>query len=148
MSNGELGEILLVEDNPGDILLAQKAMERAEIFNKLQVVQDGEAALEFLKRIGQEGYPCPQLILLDINVPKLSGLEVLRFIKQSAHLRHIPVVMLTSSEAERDISAAYDLHANSFISKPLDLASLVAIMSDLKHYWFNVVLRPGGPANS
>ncbi len=147
MNNGELGEILLVEDNPGDILLAQKAMQRAEVFNKLQVAQDGEAALEFLKKVGQEGHPSPQLILLDINIPKLSGLEVLSYIKQSAHLRHIPVVMLTSSEAERDVAAAYDLHANSFISKPLDLASLVTIMCDLKRYWFEVVLTPGVSKN-
>lgn len=142
MAEVELGEILLVEDNPGDVLLTQKALERAKILDHLQVVRDGEAALEYLKRVGQEGYLLPHLILLDISLPKVSGLEVLSFIKHDPVLRRIPVVMLSGSEADRDVAAAYDLHANSFITKPLDPAKLASVLSDMKHYWFAVVRRP------
>ncbi|MEM9862915.1 MAG: response regulator [Myxococcota bacterium] len=135
-------EILLVEDNPGDILLTQKAFERARILNQLSVVRDGESALDYLhQRSPYEDAARPELILLDINLPQVNGQEVLREIKSHPTLRRIPVIMLTSSERERDIANSYDAHANSYITKPPKLDQLAAAMERIDQYWFALVRR-------
>lgn len=114
--------ILLVEDNPGDVRLTQEALKESKVLNSLDVVQDGVEALAFLRREDQYAdAPSPDLILLDLNMPKKDGREVLAEIKSDVNLRRIPVVVLTISEAEEDILKSYDLHANSYITKPLDL---------------------------
>lgn len=136
-------DILLVEDNEGDILLARKAFERTKVLNALHVVRDGEAALDFLNQRGEHAdAPRPDLVLLDINLPKLDGHEVLAEIKASPDLRRIPVVMLTSSDRPSDIEASYAAHANSYITKPPDLSKLAEAVKSLEEYWFVLVKRP------
>lgn len=136
-------EILLVEDNPGDILLTRKAFESSKILNTLHVVTDGTAALEFLRGQGEHaGAPRPDLVLLDINLPGLDGHEVLATIKTDEALCNIPVVMLTSSGHERDVSASYQNHANSYICKPPTLEGLIKALGSLQEYWFAVVRLP------
>ncbi|MGH1343966.1 MAG: response regulator [Nannocystales bacterium] len=147
--NVRAAEILLVEDNPGDILLTRKAFKSSKVLNTLHVVTDGRSALEFLRRQGKfPDAPRPDLILLDINLPGLDGHEVLAAIKDDDELCQVPVVMLTSSEQERDISASYRHHANSYICKPPSLAGLSSVLNTLQDYWFAVVRLPppGAPA--
>lgn len=141
--NVQAAEILLVEDNPGDILLTRKAFKSSKILNSLHVVTDGTAALNFLRRQGEYSEaPRPDLILLDINLPGLDGHEVLAAIKADEDLCQIPVVMLTSSDHERDIAASYKNHANSYICKPPTLAGLSKALNSLQDYWFAVVRLP------
>lgn len=136
-------EILLVEDNPGDVLLTQKAFQASKLLNRLHVVGDGEAALKFLRQEGPyENAVRPDLVLLDINLPKLSGPEVLEAVKADADLRVIPVVMLTSSDRDSDVRQAYDQHVNSYITKPPSFAALVEVIKSLENYWFVVVKLP------
>lgn len=136
-------EILLVEDNPGDILLTKKALESSRILNTLHVVTDGASALQFLRREGEHaGAVRPDLVLLDINLPGLDGHEVLSAIKSDEDLCRLPVVMLTSSERDRDVEASYKNHANSYIRKPPTLAGLSEALSTLQDYWFAVVRLP------
>lgn len=136
-------DILLVEDNPGDARLAKRALERSKIRNQLHIVQDGVQAMAFLKRQGAyAAAPRPDVILLDLNLPKKDGREVLAEIKDDVHLRRIPVVILTSSEAEQDIVRSYDLHANAYISKPLDLEQFVAVVQSIENFWLTIVKLP------
>ena len=139
------GDILLVEDNPSDVLMARKAVERSTFEGRLHVVTDGEQALDFLFQRGAfAGSPRPDLVLLDINLPRVNGKEVLRQVKEHAALRRVPVVMLTSSDRDRDIDESYSAYANSFITKPPGLKELTEILNSLDHYWFRVVRRCPG----
>jgi chemotaxis family two-component system response regulator Rcp1 len=136
-------EILLVEDNPGDVRLTLEALKDAKIWNRLHVVEDGVAALDFLYQ--REPYaqaPRPDLILLDLNLPKKNGREVLADIKSDVKLKTIPVVILTTSQAEEDIFRAYSLHANCYISKPVDFAQFTNIVRTIEEFWLTIVTLP------
>ena len=136
-------EILLVEDNPGDVRLTQQALAGAKMTNNLHVVLDGEQAMQFLRRDAQYAeVPTPDLILLDLNLPKKDGLEVLAEIKQDPALRRIPIVILTTSEAERDILQTYYMHANCYITKPVDLDQFITVIKSIESFWLNVVKLP------
>ena len=136
-------EILLVEDNPGDARLTREALCDAKIHNRLHTVADGIEALKFLRREGDFAQsPRPDLILLDLNLPKKSGREVLAEIKADPVLRAIPVVVLTTSQSEEDIIRSYDLHANCFITKPVDFAQFAAIVNRIEEFWFSIVRLP------
>jgi len=136
-------EILLVEDNDGDVFLTRKAFEKAKILNNITVASDGEEALEFLrKQNAHTNAARPDIILLDINLPKKNGKEVLAEIKEDASLRRIPVVVLTSSKAEQDIVKTYDLHASSYIVKPIDITQFQNVVSAIEDFWFSVVILP------
>jgi chemotaxis family two-component system response regulator Rcp1 len=136
----QLVEILLVEDNPSDVLLTQIAMKQCKIVNNLHVVEDGEEALVFLRRQGKhDAAPRPDLILLDLNLPRMDGREVLATIKEDASLRTIPVVVLTTSDAERDVAQSYALHANAYITKPVDITQFVRVVKSLDDFWFGIV---------
>ena len=142
-------EILLVEDNPGDVDLAREALEAGKVCNSLHVVSDGEAALAFLRQQGKfAGAPRPGLVLLDLNLPKLSGREVLAAIKEDADLRRIPVVILTTSKAEEDILRSYNLHANCYITKPIDLNQFFKVVQGIADFWFTIVKLPPNGAKS
>lgn len=136
-------EILLVEDNEGDIILTQTAFEDAKIINNMHVARDGEEALAFLNQEGEfANVVKPDLILLDLNLPKLDGREVLDKVKNHESLRTIPVVVLSSSEAEQDIAKSYQLHANSYIVKPIDLDQFISVIEAVENFWFSVVTLP------
>ena len=138
-------EILLVEDSPGDIRLTMEAMKDGKIHNHLSVVNDGEEALAYLRRQGQYAkVPRPDLILLDLNLPKKDGREVLREIKQEEDLKRIPVVVLTISTAEKDILKSYDLHANCYVNKPVDFDQFTHVVKSIEDFWFSVVKLPRG----
>jgi len=138
-------EILLVEDSPGDIRLTIEAMKDGKIHNHLSVVNDGEEALAYLRRQGQYAkVPRPDLILLDLNLPKKDGREVLREIKQEEDLKRIPVVVLTISTAEKDILKSYDLHANCYVNKPVDFDQFTHVVKSIEDFWFSVVKLPRG----
>jgi len=139
-------EILLVEDNPGDARLTREALAQSKIRNRLHLVRDGEEALAFLHHEGQfRDVPVPDLILLDLNLPRRDGREVLEDVKKHPDLKHIPVVILTSSQAEEDILRSYRLHANCFITKPVDLEQLNKVVQGIEQFWFTLVtLPPGG----
>ncbi|ABA58176.1 response regulator [Nitrosococcus oceani] len=137
-------EILLVEDNPGDVRLTQEAFKEAKIQNQLYVVEDGVAAMEFLHQQGQYAdVPRPHLILLDLNLPKKDGREVLREIKQNSALKRIPVVVLTTSGDKKDILISYDLHANCYITKPVELDQFIQIAKSIDNFWLTTVSLPG-----
>jgi len=147
--NTESADILLVEDNEDDVFLTKMAFEDSEFESSLNVVNDGEKALDYLYRRGTYADRSrPDLILLDINLPKLNGLQILERIKADDELSLIPVVMLTSSRADRDIIESYRHHANSYISKPAEFSGLVDIVSAIREFWFSSVLlpRPHGTA--
>lgn len=136
-------EILLVEDNPADIRLTVEGLKDAKVANNLHAVQDGSAALDFLfRRAGHQSAPRPDLILLDLNLPGIDGRAVLREVKDDASLRTIPVVVITSSEAEADIIRAYESHANCFISKPIDFEGFLQVVRSIEDFWFTVVKLP------
>ena len=135
-------EILLVEDNPGDVLLTKRALKSGKILHNLHVANDGEAALAFLHDVEYGQAPRPDLILLDLNLPKVSGREVLKKIKSNDALASIPVVVLTTSKAEEDILKTYELHANSFITKPVDWQQFVKVIQLIEDYWFTIVKLP------
>ena len=136
-------EILLIEDNPGDIRLTQEALKDARMSNNLSVAEDGVEALAYLRGEGPyAGAPRPDLILLDLNLPRIDGREILEEIKADANLRRIPVVVLTTSSDEQDIAACYDLHANCYITKPVDLNQFLAILKSIQHFWFGIVQLP------
>jgi chemotaxis family two-component system response regulator Rcp1 len=146
MSNGtKCGpiEILLVEDNPGDVRLTIEALKEGKVANEINVAVDGIEALAFLRREGKyENAPKPDLILLDLNLPKKNGREVLAEIKMNSHLKCIPVVILTSSQAEKDIVATYNLHANCYITKPVDFDQFIKVVKSIENFWFKVVKLP------
>ncbi|HEY0154283.1 MAG TPA: response regulator [Longimicrobium sp.] len=136
-------EVLLVEDNPGDVRLTREALKEGKVSNNLHVAPDGVEALAFLRREGRYAAAVrPDLILLDLNLPRKGGREVLEEIKNDPALRHIPVVILTSSQAEQDIARAYDLHANCYISKPVDLDQFIRVVRSIEEFWFTVVKLP------
>lgn len=136
-------EILLVEDNPGDVRLAAEALRDAKVRNQLHVVEDGVEAMSFLRREGQYvGISRPDLILLDLNLPRKDGREVLAEIKQDADLKRIPVVILTSSAAEQDVLQAYNLYANCYITKPVDLDQFLKVVKSIEDFWLVVVRLP------
>jgi two-component system response regulator len=138
-------EILLVEDNLGDIRLTQVALKDSKIANTLNVVKDGVDALAYLRREGPfVNAVRPDIILLDLNLPRKDGREVLEEIKADESLRRIPVVVLTTSSADEDIVRSYNLHANCFITKPVDLNSFVTIVKSIEHFWFQIVKLPPG----
>jgi len=136
-------EILLIEDSPADIRLTREALREEKLLNHLHVVTDGEEAMAFLRRQGKHAHaPRPDLILLDLNLPRKSGREVLDEIKQDANLKSIPVVVLTISAAERDIVSAYNLHANCYITKPIDLEQFSTVVKSVREFWLTIVKLP------
>ena len=138
-------EILLVEDNAGDVLLTREALKGSKIANNLHVVRDGEEAMEFLYRRGKYAASLqPDLILLDLNLPRKDGREVLDEIKTDDNLKKIPVVILTTSKSEEDILKSYNLHANCYITKPLDLDKFVSVVHAIEDFWLAVVRLPAG----
>jgi CheY-like chemotaxis protein len=136
-------ELLLVEDNPGDVRLTIEALKEGRVINQLTVVQDGEEAIAFLRRQGRyAGAVRPDLILLDLNLPRKGGLEVLAEIKEDPDLKQIPVVVLTTSQAEQDVLRTYQLHANCYIVKPVDLNQFMAVVQAIKSFWLALVMLP------
>ncbi len=136
-------KILLVEDNEGDIVLTLKALTDAKISNGVNVVKDGEAALQYLKKEGQyKDAETPDLILLDINLPKIDGIEVLAAIKNDEALKVIPVIMLSTSNSEKDILRSYQHHANCYIIKPMDLIKFIEAIQEIKNFWFSIMQLP------
>jgi CheY-like chemotaxis protein len=134
-------EILLVEDNEGDVFLTKKAFEKAKIVNNIHVAKDGEMAMEMLMQArGHEGMPRPDIVLLDINLPKKGGLQVLEEIKSNESLRRIPVVMVSSSQAEQEVIKTYDLHASAYIIKPIDAAKFQDVVAAVENFWFKIVV--------
>jgi two-component system, chemotaxis family, response regulator Rcp1 len=142
-SNAEPIEILLVEDNPGDVRLTEEALKEGKVRNRLHVAPDGVEALAFLRRQGKYAtVPRPALILLDLNLPRMDGREVLAAIKTDPDLKRIPVVVLTTSDAEQDILRSYMLHANCYITKPVDLDKFLAVVRSLEDFWLTIVRLP------
>jgi chemotaxis family two-component system response regulator Rcp1 len=147
-SSGRSIDILLVEDNPADVRLTREAMKEGKVLNRMEVVKDGEEAMEFLHRRGEYAEaPRPDIVLLDLNLPRKDGREVLAEIKEDPDLRRIPVVILTSSREDRDILKSYDLHANCYITKPVDLEQFIEVVRSIEDFWLSVVkLPPNGKA--
>ena len=138
-------EILLVEDNPGDVRLVEEALKEGKVRNALHVVYDGVEAITFLRQQGEyTGIPRPDLILLDLNLPRKDGREVLAEIKEDEDLKRIPVVVLTTSQSEIDILKSYNLHANCYITKPVDLEQFLGVVKSIEDFWLTVVKLPGG----
>ena len=136
-------EILLVEDNPGDVRLTIEALKEAKVINHLTVVKDGVEALAFLRRQGSyTTAPRPHLILLDLNLPRKDGREVLADIKTDDNLKRIPVVVLTTSQDEQDVLKSYNLHANCYITKPVDLDQFVRVVRSIEDFWLGIVVLP------
>ena len=136
-------EVLLVEDNAGDARLTREALKEGRILNNLSVVPDGVEAMEFLRKRGRYlNSPRPDLILLDLNLPRKNGREVLEEIKSDPALRRIPVMVLTTSNAEQDLTSAYNLHANCYITKPVDLDQFMTVVRSIEHFWFHIVTLP------
>lgn len=137
-------EVLLVEDDPGDVLMTREAFEEHKLRNHLNVVSDGVEALAYLRGEGQyAGATRPDLILLDLNLPRRDGREVLREVKADDQLRRIPIVVLTTSEAEEDVLRSYDLHANAYITKPVDFERFVAVVRHIDAFFVTVARLPG-----
>lgn len=142
-STAEPVQILLVEDNPGDVRLTVEILKEAKVLNALEVVEDGVEALAYLRREGGfEDKRLPDLILLDLNLPKIDGRDLLAEIKMDSDLERIPVVILTSSDAEADVIKTYDLHANCYITKPIDLDQFMGVVKSIDHFWLTVVKLP------
>jgi chemotaxis family two-component system response regulator Rcp1 len=138
-------DILLVEDNPGDVRLTREALKEGKVLNTLYVAIDGVDALEFLNKQGRYAdVPRPDIILLDLNLPRKDGRELLADIKNNPDLRKIPVVILTTSKAEEDILKSYDLHANCYITKPVDLDQFLDVVKSIENFWFSIVKLPSG----
>jgi CheY-like chemotaxis protein len=139
----EVVDVLLVEDDPGDVLMTREAFEHHKLRNKLHVVADGVEALQFLRREGEHAEaPRPGLVLLDLNLPRKDGREVLAEIKSDESLRTIPVVVLTTSEAEEDILRSYDLHANAYVTKPVDFERFIEVIRQIDDFFVTVVKLP------
>lgn len=136
-------EVLLVEDDPGDVLMTREALAESKVLNELHVVSDGEEALRFLRREGEyTDAPRPDLVLLDLNLPRIDGRSVLREVKSDPELRRIPVVVLTTSKAEEDIVRSYDLHANAFVTKPVDFDRFVEVIRQIDNFYITIVSLP------
>lgn len=141
--NGKPIDILMVEDSPSDVLLAREALEFAKVMNKLEVVSDGVEAIAYLRKEGKyAGAMRPDLILLDLNLPRKDGREVLAEIKADENLRLIPVVVLTTSKSEEDVLKAYGLHANCYITKPVNFDRFAEVVRSIESFWFSVVTLP------
>lgn len=139
----KLADILLVEDNPGDVRLAKEALKESKLLNKLYQVEDGIKAMAFLRQEGEySDVPRPDLVLLDLNLPRKNGGEVLAEIKMDETLKRIPVVILTVSRAEEDVLKSYNLHANCYISKPFDMEQFVKVVKSIEDFWFSIVKLP------
>jgi chemotaxis family two-component system response regulator Rcp1 len=144
-NNNQAIVILLVEDNPGDTRLVIEAMREAKLDNYIHVVEDGVEAMQFLRREGRFGdAPRPDLVLLDLNLPKKDGRAVLAEVKADPVLKRIPVVVLTTSRAEEDVLRAYDLHANCYITKPVDMEQFMKVVAQIDEFWIRVVTLPKG----
>lgn len=142
-SAGRPIEILLVEDNPGDVRLTQEVLKEGRVLNNMCVVYDGEEALQFLRREGRyQRASRPDLILLDLNLPKKDGREVLKEIKKDSELRKIPVVVLTTSRADTDVCRAYRLNCNCYVTKPVDLEQFIQVVKSIEDFWFTAVTLP------
>lgn len=142
-------EIFLVEDNLADVRLVQEALKDAKLLLNLSVARDGQEALDFLfKREGFQDRPQPDMIILDWNLPKVKGDVVLKEIKTTKHLKRIPVIILSSSQAQEDILRSYDLHANCYVTKPLDFEQFIKIVDTLEEFWFSIVKLPRSLATS
>jgi CheY-like chemotaxis protein len=136
-------EILLVEDNPGDVRLTREALREGKVHNRLHVVQDGVEAMKFLRgEAPYEDAPRPDVILLDLNLPRKNGREVLAEVKSDPDLMRIPVVVLTTSDDERDVLHAYEYHANCYITKPVDLEQFLGVVRSIEDFWLTVVRLP------
>lgn len=138
-------EILLVEDNPADVRITVEALKEIKIKNNLNVAHDGVDALNYLRKLGKHAEAQrPDLILLDLNLPKKDGREVLKEIKEDPDLKRIPIVILTISKAEEDILKSYSLHANCYITKPVDLDQFIKVVQSIEDFWFTIVILPNG----
>jgi chemotaxis family two-component system response regulator Rcp1 len=138
-------EILLVEDNPGDVRLTKEALKEGKVYSNLHWAKDGVEALEFLRHRGKfTDAPRPDIILLDLNLPKKDGREVLSEIKSDDDLKRIPVVILTTSKAEEDVLRSYQLHANCYVTKPVDLEKFIVVIQSIDRFWLTVVTLPNG----
>ena len=138
-------EILLVEDNPGDVRLTRESLYDARIHNNMIVASDGLEAMACLRREGKYADATrPDLILLDLNLPRMNGFEVLNAIKEDPHLKRIPVVVLTTSQAEQDIIQSYNLYANAYVTKPVDLEQFVKVLKSIEDFWLEIVKLPNG----
>ncbi len=138
-------EILLVEDNPADVRLTKEALKEGKVYSNLHWAKDGVEALEFLRRQGKHaGAPRPDIVLLDLNLPKKDGREVLQEIKNDENLKRIPVVILTTSKAEEDVLRSYNLHANCYVTKPVDLEKFIVVVKSIDMFWLTVVTLPNG----
>lgn len=143
MTSKEPIHILLVEDNDGDILLIEEAFEEAKLLNTVSIVKDGEKAIHFLKKQGDYSEAAtPDLILLDVNLPRKNGHEVLEFVKTDDQLKQIPVIMLTTSSSEKDVLKSYKNHANCYITKPVDVDQFLKAITKIKNFWINLVKLP------
>ena len=140
---GKPVEILLVEDNAGDVGLIEEVFEEAKIRNNIHVAEDGEEAMLYLRGKGKfSGSPRPDIIILDFNLPNKDGREVLREIKEDDKLKNIPIVVLTTSNAEKDILRAYELHANAYITKPIDFNQFIKVVGSIENFWLEIVQLP------
>lgn len=143
LSSGKPIEILLVEDNPADVRLTEEALKEGKVLNNLSVTEDGVEALNFLNRKGKyANSPRPDLILLDLNLPKKNGGEVLAEIKEDSNLRRIPAVILTISKDEQDIIKSYNLHANCYVIKPVDMDQFIKVVKSVEDFWLTIVKLP------
>lgn len=135
--------ILLVEDNEGDVILTREAFENAKVLTKISVVRDGMAAMDFLRKQGDYfNVSEPDLLLLDLNLPRKNGLEVLQFVKTNTKLMHIPVIVLSTSSSDRDVNKCYQNYANCYITKPMDIENFFSIISRIENFWLSVVNLP------
>lgn len=138
-------KILLVEDNPGDIRLTTEALKDSKIRNTLEVVQDGNEALDYLNKRGKyKDVTIPDLVLLDLDLPNTTGREVLKIVKQDPKLKRIPLVILTVSQSDQDVLNAYDMQANAYVTKPIDLEQFVKVIQSIENFWFTIVKYPYG----
>jgi CheY-like chemotaxis protein len=141
---GSVIQVLLVEDDPGDVLMTREAFEDNKVANTLHVVNDGAEALAFLRKEGEHaGAPTPDLVLLDLNLPRMDGREVLAAVKADDELRQIPIVVLTTSEAEEDVLRSYALHANAYVTKPVDFDRFIEVVRKIDDFFVSVVRLPG-----
>lgn len=143
LGTGRPVQILLVEDNPGDVRLTREALKEAKVRNKMDSVADGEEAIAYLRHEGKHAKaPRPDVILLDLNLPRKGGLEVLREIKEDDDLKRIPVVIVTTSKAEQDVVKSYNLHANCYVTKPVDLTQFMEVVRSIEDFWLSIVRLP------
>jgi CheY-like chemotaxis protein len=143
LSNSSPIDLLLIEDDPGDVLMTREALSDAKILHNLHVADNGEAAVAFLRRSGDYAdVPRPDLVFLDLNLPRLDGREVLALIKSDESLRQIPVVILTTSDAEDDIVRSYDLHANAYVTKPVDFSAFMDVVRQVDDFFLTVARLP------